>query len=244
MNKSEEVSDAVLAAFVDGELAPSEYEHVLRAMEADPEVRDRIYALRRAGDLMQLGYGEARARTAKTARRHARKPGPDFRTLAWATPLLVLLVLLAGITGFQSGRYVSTQAVLQASNEKQTAPHRVVLHISKADPEQFSAALAYTREFVATNHKNSQITVVANSGGLKFLREDMSTFKEQITSLLDKHNNVHFVACANSIRALRKTGVNPEFIKNVDTSRPAFDQIVSRLADGWSYVKAETLPSI
>jgi anti-sigma factor RsiW len=60
--------DQVLGSFVDGLLDAASSEKIIKAMEDDPEIRECIYQLRRAKDLMRLGFGEVSAPSGHTAR--------------------------------------------------------------------------------------------------------------------------------------------------------------------------------
>jgi len=51
----------MLAAFADGLLDEADCETVIRAIENDPDTRERYHRLRHSKDLMELGFGKARA---------------------------------------------------------------------------------------------------------------------------------------------------------------------------------------
>lgn len=233
MKETGKIDELMLTAFIDGELAPEDTARVVQAMEQDPVLRERVNRLRRSGDLMRLGFGQA-----VTSRDRDKGLGPSgHRTFGqWAASLVLVFVtaIASAIGGFQAGLH-------SGGADADDDIKRVVLHISKSDPAAFAAALEFTRKFALNEPAGSEIAVVANAGGLDLLRRDVSRFKQQIGSLIDGYENVYFIACANSIKALRETGVDPVFIEHVDTSRPAFDQIVSRLDAGWSYRKVESL---
>ena len=230
VNDSSQIDELVLTAFIDGELEPDEYERVIRAMEVDPALRQRVDILRRAGDLMRLGFGRVDTPACHTDRAAGRWVNPG----RWAASLVLLFVtaLVAGLGGYEAGRQAGAPA---------DADRRLVLHISESSPAQFAVALEYTRRFVQEASPGSEIAVVANAGGLDLLRADVTRFRDRIDSLITGYEQVQFIACANSIRKLRRQGVEPSFIEHVDTSQPAFDQIVRRLEQGWSYRKVESL---
>jgi len=120
----------------------------------------------------------------------------------------------------------------------------IILHISKSDPEQFTAALNYAEKFL-TEHEaqGHQVDVVAHAGGLNMMRADVSPIKEQIVAMMDKYDNVHFIACAGAIKMYtQKNGVAPVIIEGVGTDYTAFDHIVGRLqTGGWNYIKVESI---
>lgn len=61
MQYNDHIDDQMLGAFVDGELDTAGRGQVLDAMENDQIIRERVYKLRRAKDLMKLGFDNMRA---------------------------------------------------------------------------------------------------------------------------------------------------------------------------------------
>ena len=241
MNTFENIDDQMLGAFVDGHLDSAHSETVIKAMEEDPGIRERVYVLRRAKDLMKIGFGKACAPS-----RMERKPA-FWRK--YTPAIAAMLVLAVGIAGgwllqpvLSIHQHDATQAQVQVNQSE-----KIIVHISKSDPKQFATALAYTEKFM-DEHKNDghQIDVVAHASGLDLMRADVSPLKEQIIALMDKHDNVHFIACAGAIKMYRqKNGMAPDIIIGVGTDTTAFDHIVGRLqSGGWKYIKAETLSEI
>jgi hypothetical protein len=78
------------------------------------------------------------------------------------------------------------------------------------------------------------------------MRADASRIKDQIVAMMDKYNNVHFVACAGAIRMYtQKNGVAPFIIQGVGTDYTAFDHFVGRLLGGcWKYIIIESITEI
>jgi intracellular sulfur oxidation DsrE/DsrF family protein len=101
--------------------------------------------------------------------------------------------------------------------------------------EQFAAALDYAEKFLREHEaQGHQVDVVAHAGGLDMMRADASPIKEQIVAMMDKYDNVHFVACAGAIKMYtQKNGVAPVIIQGVGTDYMAFDHIFGRLQRGW-----------
>ncbi len=61
MAQSDYIDDLMLAAFVDGQLDPGNCESVLATVENDSDTRERLYQLRRAKDLMKIGFEHVEA---------------------------------------------------------------------------------------------------------------------------------------------------------------------------------------
>jgi intracellular sulfur oxidation DsrE/DsrF family protein len=91
-----------------------------------------------------------------------------------------------------------------------------------------------------------QVDAVAHAGGLDMMRADTSLIKEQIVAMMDKLDNVHFVACAGAINMFtQKNGVAPDIIQGMETDYTAFDNIVGRLqGGGWKHIKIESITEI
>lgn len=244
METFDELNGEMLDAFVDGQLDTANCELVIRAMETDMAVRERVYRLRRAKDLMRLGFGSARA-PARPPRRPwgGRWLSGSFGLAAGA--LLVFAGLDSDYVGYHEREHPSGGATHASGHLAQRQVQRVVLHISESDPKQYAAVLAYIRDFLKSHQGHeSEIAVVANAGGLNLVRAGVSPVERQVAAMIRDHKNVHFIACANSIRALRAQGIKPRFINDVDTREPAMDQIIRLVQDGWRYVKVETLPRV
>lgn len=246
MKQTDYIDDLMLNAFVDGQLDAGNCETVLAAMEKDPQTRDRVYLMRRAKDLIKIGFERVESplpRTPLKKRRWFR--GVSSYGLA-ASLLVMSLGFGSGVFAYYLTDELSTKTSLATLNPAQkTYTDHVVLHISESDPKQFSAALRYIDKFLDDNQTpGSQIEVIANSGGLDLMRSDKSPFKAQVVAMMRDHDNVHFIACANGIRNLHKQGIDAPIIPDIDTDKTAIDHIIGRLQAGWTYVKVDTIPEI
>ncbi len=247
MSQSDYIDDLMLAAFVDGQLDPRNCETVLAELEKNPDARERLYRLRRAKDLMKMGFehveAPVRSRTVSKWGWSAASPGVGIA----ATLLVLILGFGSGVLGYYLSEHLADGPDRPAALAITPHPHkdRVVLHISESDPKQFDAALNYIEKFLDENKtEGSQIEVIANSGGLDLMRTDTSPVKKQVIAMMRKHDNVHFIACANGIRNLRKRGIDAPIITDIDTDKTAIDHIIGRLHAGWTYVKVDNLPEI
>lgn len=241
--KIDEINDNVLGMFVDGELDDASREVVLTAMEEDLQIRESVYELRRAKDFMQIGFGQAKAparpEVGVSVSPVRRRIIPGSYSIA--ASLLVLVVSFGGgYLGYTGGQLLTAEP---SRNVVPMSQDKVLLHISESDPEKFMAVLNYARKFLDEHReKGSQVSVVANAGGLDMMREGVSPVKEEVLAMMREYRNMHFIACANSILALRKKGIEPVILKNIDASKPAMEQIIHHVRNGWSYIKVKELP--
>jgi len=247
MRQTEFVDDLMVNAFVDGQLDAGTCETVIDAMERDPETRERVYLMRRAKDLIRVGFSQSEApHPTKPQRKKSWLLGRSSFGLA-ASLLAMSVGFGSGVLGYYVTKELSAKQPHLASRAagRQMITDHVVLHLSESDPKQFSAALRYIEKFLDDNQSpGSQIEIIANAGGLDLMREDTSPFRAQVVAMMRDHDNVHFIACANGIRNLRKQGINPPIIKNIDTDKTAIDHIIGRLQAGWRYVKVDNIPEI
>ncbi|MCK4951793.1 MAG: hypothetical protein KAS48_08240 [Gammaproteobacteria bacterium] len=243
MQKFETIDENMLGMFVDGQLDDINSEFVLKAMENDPAIRESVYQLRRAKDLMKLGFKQAKApaRARVGAMPVRRKIIPGSYSIA-ASLLILVVSFGGGYLGYTGGQLFSDES---ARNIVPMSQDKVLLHISESDPKKFMAVLDYARKFLDKHReKGGQVSVVANAGGLDMMREGVSPVKEEVLAMMREYKNMHFIACANSIRALRKKGIEPVILKNIDASKPAMEQIILHVRNGWSYIKVKELPEV
>jgi intracellular sulfur oxidation DsrE/DsrF family protein len=237
METFDNIDGQMLGAFVDGLLDDEHSALVIKAMEDDPEIKDQVYQLRRAKDLMKLGFGNA---TAPSGKQQAAKPSFWKSSIpAIAASITFLTVsLLAGSVGYYYGGQANT-TIASSVNLEQT--HRVVVHVRKADMKQFIQAINYTKTFIKENDTEDQIEVVAHGKAVDLMRVGVSPFEDEIVDLISNHPNVSFVACSNGIRDIRKKGIEPVMIVGVKTDMPAMDHIIGRVQAGWTYTRVDSL---
>ena len=243
MTKSDYIfDDHALGAFVDGLLDDEHSEAIIRAMENDPEIREHVYQLRRAKDLMRLGFGDASTPSSGTTKVKSRD-WKYFSPRIAASIAALAVAFGAGMLTQHGGIHDLTSQSLASLSQQQG--NNVILHISESDPQQFSTALAYAEKYLKEHQAQGfQVDVVANAGGVDMMREDASPLKQQMIEMLSKYDNVHFIACANAIRALHKKGIEPEFFSSVYTEEPAMDYIIGRVQAGWAYTRVDSLSEI
>ena len=242
----EHIDDLMVNAFVDGQLDAVHCESVIAAMEASAETRERVYLMRRAKDLIKVGFESAETPSATGPVPGRGLFGRRYSMGLAASLLIVSIGFGSGVLGYYVSKQLSPPSPAGALAAARTpSTNHVILHVSESDPKQFSAAMRYVENFLDSNQApGSQIEVIANSGGLDLMRADKSPFKAQVVAMMKHHSNVHFIACANGIRNLRKLGIEPKIIGDIDTDKTAVDHIINRLQAGWTYVKVDDIPEI
>ena len=237
MKAHTELDNLTLNAYVDGQLDPEMERLVLTAMQNDRDIREQVCQLRRARDWMRTGFADARPGDRPLPKRSA--GFGRFSTGIAASLLAIVIGTGGGMLGYACAQ---RDGVMVAG---QPDPMRVVLHIDDSDPAHFQTVLDYAENFLEENRdRGTQVEVVANSGGVNLLRTGASPFEARVMELSKQYSNLHFVACMNSLRNLRREGIEPVMFDGVHSGETAVDHIVQRLHDGWTYQKVNNLEDI
>jgi len=239
MSMGDKYSDEKLQLFIDNEMNSSDRAEFMEAISNDDAMSNRVCELLQLKDAVRLAYSEPPESAHAAAHRGTALPTRTWMNAA-AAVLLLAIGTLGGWTLYPQFGASNATTNMAVARQKEN----IILHISKSDPEQFTAALDYAEKFL-TEHEaqGHQIDVVAHAGGLNMMRADVSPIKEQIVAMMDKYDNVHFIACAGAIKMYtQKNGVAPVIIEGVGTDYTAFDHIVGRLqTGGWNYIKVESI---
>ena len=237
MRSPNELEQLTLNAFVDRELDREQERSVLTAMELNPAIREQVHRLRRAKDWMRTGFGDARSQpvTAPLTLRGCGRVRPGIA----ASLIALTFAASGGLVGYICGERQSP-AMTQGEN-----PHHILLHIDESTPDTFASVLDYAETILAEHRaRGTEVEVVANAGGVDLMRVGGSRYEERVKSLSHRYQNLHFVACANAIRNLRKQGIRINVLDHVNAEETAIDHIVRRIRSGWKYVKVGDPPGI
>ena len=240
------VSDEVLQAFVDGELDVAESEAIIARIRDDKALADRVCTLRSLQSMVRLAYAEPP--TVKDRRARAASRNQFARRCAYGC-----LVLMAGLSGGWALRGLDAQlstsppgpvpgsgAFQPVSLARAADPGRVMLHIDSAAPGKMKAVLDQAERFLddaASQGRDIQIEVIANSHGLELLRAGMSPYAERIAGMTKRHAGLHFVACSQSVARFKNEGQHVVLLPAARTAPSAVGEIVTRLQQGWTYVR-------
>ena len=152
MKEPNEIDEVMLEAFVDDQLDAANREAVIKAMDTDENLRDRVYDLRKTKDLIKLGFGDVVPPEANPEsfinpfrRQCMMRVAASFAALA--------IAVSAGFAGYNYGTNKSIAPEQNLAELTQQQGNRLIVHISESDPEKFNTTLAYTERFLK-KHKN------------------------------------------------------------------------------------------
>lgn len=237
------VSDETLHAFVDGELDVAETEILVARMRDDPELAQRVCALRSLKSMVRLAYAEPPVAGAHIA---AAAPGRGWMQRC----AMGCLILLAGLGGWALRGLESPVAVLPparladgyqgVSLAREADPNRIMLHLDSAAPDRMRAALDQAEHLLDAAERQGrtmQLEIIANSHGLGLLRAGVSPHAERISRMKQRHANLYFVACGQSIARFTGEGQAVVLLPAAQIAPTAIGEIVGRLQQGWTYVR-------
>lgn len=241
------VSDETLHAFVDGELDVSESEVLIARMREDQELAQRVCGLRSLQSMVRLAYAEppvaaGRSRAVASRRQLAQRCA------------LGCLILFAGLSGGWALRGLETPAVAAAPGAggagigghqavsllHEADPNRVMLHLDSAAPDRMLATLDHAERLLDEAEgqgRTMQLEVIANSHGIQLLRAGHSPHAARIERMQQRHANLHWVACGQSLARFAGEGQKVELLPAARTAPTAIGEIVTRLQQGWTYVR-------
>ncbi len=236
------VSDETLHAFVDGELDLAESEKLIAAMRGNEALAQRVCNLRSLKSMVQLAYalpphaGSAKGGEGKTAFRRS------VQRCVYAC-----LILVVGLGAGWSLLGLETSAPL-ASWERANAvtlaaqadPGKVLLHIDNSAPDKMLDVLDEAERYLnqaEAQGRAMQLEILANSRGLDLLRAGYSPHAERIAKMRQRHANLQFIACGQSVARFAAEGERVVLLPAAQTAPTAIGEIVTRLQQGWTYVR-------
>ena len=238
------ISDETLNAFIDGELDVAESEALLVRIREDKDVAQRVCTLRSLQSMVRLAYIEP-----PVADKRKSRIAPHRQLMQRCA--FGCLVLLAGLSGGWALRGLEPQVVAAlpatvasgyrvVSLVREADPNRVMLHLDSAAPAKMQAVLDQAERLLDEAEQQGramQLEVIANSRGLNLLRADHSPYAERMARMKQRHANLHWVACGQTIARLRNDGEQVSLLPDTQTTPTAINEIVTRLQQGWTYVR-------
>jgi len=230
-----DVSNELLGAFVDKELACSDNRTIAEELKNNPELEARAQAMVDLKASIKNSYPEPADLISKLNEPTA--SGKWLKQSIAASVILGLGLFMGSVINQQTAEDslfgITLQPLAQHSD-------KVLLHVSTSDIDKLDFLLNKTERMLRDSHNSNHdmnIEVIANSDGINLLRKATTPYGERIQQLQQRFANLQFIACANTISRLKKSGKNVQMLDGVKADVPALDTIVNRMDKGWTYVK-------
>ena len=243
MSRSDDVSEEMLHALIDGELEPVEAERLYARMGKDETLANRVCVLRGMKDMVRLAYSHPPG---------ASKAWQDpFTSVGrgWAQAIAAGLLLTTGLgAGWlmhagQPPQIIPVDPVGSPSAPlaaREAEVNKILLHIDSASPQKFVTLLDKADGLLKAareRNANLQVEVVANSHGLDLLRADRSPYARRIATLTKNNENLRFIACAQTLARLSRDEGRIVLLPEAQIAPTAIGEIIERLQEGWTYIK-------
>jgi intracellular sulfur oxidation DsrE/DsrF family protein len=236
MSTQHDFPDNLLHAFVDGQLHGVDRERLLAAMESDGPLRERVCALHRTKEWVNLAFESTAPPSCRLHTPMRRWPRQGLRGLAASLLLFAAGFLLGWVVQEAQRPHEPISSVVLRDIE--AGRYKVVLHIDRSDATRFEEVLD-SAEYLLKTYRDSgvEVEVLANAGGIDLLRVDVSPYARRVARLMSEYDNLRFIACANSLQRLQEKGIKPILIDRARTETTAVEHIAQRLQQGWAYVR-------
>jgi len=238
------ISNETLHAFVDGELDVAESEALTARLRSDETLAQRVCALRSLQSMVRLAYAEPPVSTGGKSLVAPRRQIMQRCAMG-------CLILIAGLSGGWVLRSLESDVVagvsapaiggFQAVSLSRVAdPDRVMLHLDSAAPERMQAALDQAERLLDEAEREGramQLEIIANSHGINLMRAGVSPHAARMARMSQRHANLQWVACSQTIARFTGEGQKVELLPITRAAPTAIGEIVTRLQQGWTYVR-------
>jgi len=237
MSRDNKISDELINAFVDNQLALEDKEELYATINRDQELNRQVCEIRKVRDLMQTAYRDVPAAPSGEHATIDNARGSNWRNLAAAVVLAMGVVI-----GWQINHFDRNGTVQQlAANNTASNQTKILFHLNSDRRDSVTEALSElenTLQYYERTGQKAKIEFVTNGSGLSLLRKDITRHADKIEALQRKYKNLVFVACQNTIDRLKKEhGITAKLLPGVVVIDSGVAQIMRRQQQGWAYIQ-------
>lgn len=235
------ITPEILSAFVDEQLPAAQRDEVAAALQADPALAEEVRQLRQFNRLAAQAYQEIPVPPLPEHLAPRRQAFMFTKALAAG-----LLLFLGGIAGWGIQQYNNPPHAPLFQEIARLDPvtlesSKILLHINTMDSGRVNAALDAAEQLLRENSARRRavdLEIVANAEALALLREG-SPYAERIQNMRARYSNLSFKACGIAMETAKlKEGVEIKLLPEAERVDAALNQILTRLRQGWTYIRA------
>lgn len=229
-----EISDELLNAFADNELAGAEKAELLEQIAADAALRAKVCETWHLKEMVRSAH------PLPGKRRDGKRKAGFWQMFGLPLAACLLLTIGAGAGWFAHDEYDDAWIPTPQMKAIQAQGNHVVLHLVSGDARQIESALRKAEQLASTRDKAGgiiQVELIANGTGIRMLQAGNSPVAHRVAAMREQHGNVRLVACNEAIDRLRERGVEVNLLPDVDVVPSAVDEIATRLNQGWRYLQ-------
>ncbi len=216
-------------AYIDGELSSSENIEVEQLMETDESLRKEIIQFSALKRQIKDSY--------QLVNIPSYQPVVDKEKMGWQLPKAAVAALFIGVLiGYFSVNMPFNQAFLSAADQHQMAEQKYLIHLDSADPKKLAAALDQTEKLLVNGGPGIKVDFITNYEGVGLFDVNNSN-RAQLEGLLNRFDNLTLYACKRALQRAMEKDARLQLLPQVKHDKPALDQVVERLSEGWKYIK-------
>lgn len=233
------ISKEMINAYIDNELDAKDTQFIDLEMKKDAALQHKIEQLHDLKLKIKASYASVHSPI------HHEVSASHSNHLIPAS-MATSIILLAGlVTGWYTHTYINTSMTesnyLLGVKLEQLKPqdNKIIIHLSQNGTVLFDKALTKAETLLAyydTLQQQGQVHILANSYGMDLLRSGKTPYQERIILMMERYDNVEFVACKNTIKRLKSAGETIDLLPGVKVHGPVINEIVSSLKNGWTYI--------
>jgi intracellular sulfur oxidation DsrE/DsrF family protein len=236
MNDERGPSQEQCNAHVDGQLDAAEWGRIAAAAERDGLLQENLSDLRRVKDLVRNAYAEP----PRPRQRQARARANSWR--AFAGGLMLATAVWSGYSWWAGApQPEATAPIAKAPAQVSLAQDKVLFHVGSDDPGALARVLGEIEDLLRSARSSGravEVEIIASDVGLVLLSAAALPAARRVAEIRREYGNLRLVACGESIRRLRGAGRSLELLPDIAIAPSALEEIVSRLRDGWVYVRS------
>jgi intracellular sulfur oxidation DsrE/DsrF family protein len=211
-------------------------------MRENEALAQRVCKLRSLKSMVQLAYAVPPHAGGPQAGEGRWAPHRMLQRCAYAC-LTLVVGLVAGwsLRGLEAAApLTSWERANAVTLVTQADPGKVLLHIDNSAPDKMLDVLDKAETYLnqaEAQGRAMQLEILANSRGLDLLRAGSSPHAERIAKMRQRHANLQFIACGQSVARFAAEGERVVLLPAAQTAPTAIGEIVTRLQQGWTYVR-------
>lgn len=226
------ITDNEMSAYIDGELSPQDRLSFQKRLQQDPKLNHDICELRKVKQQIQEQYSNIDIPPMPKLEESHTGNRMFFAKVASFSAILITFGFIWGHLQTFNTPPLPQKIALVTQNQ-----NKILMHIDSDNPKRVNALLKQV-SYILKNDPHKKVEVVANAKGIELFDQNKNNpYKAQLQKFLSQYGNLKLLACQRALARRALAGKPIHVMNNVETDRPALDEIVKKIKQGWQYQK-------